>query len=146
MCNRGILADGSLHPPFRPQFHGKTIKPEHLLPVSRLTFCPQFLKETALFFSIKRYGNSGELFRLHAGNGRSSSLRLSPAVCPSVLLQYSRVPGEPDLQPEVFEIVQFKVKVFIEVNVKFFLDVGLNNFELAHQFHNDFGTQTVIVI
>ena len=46
----------------------------------------------------------------------------------------------------MLEIVQFKVKVFIEVNAEFLLDVGLNDFELAHQFHDDFGTQAVVVI
>lgn len=29
---------------------------------------------------------------------------------------------------------------------EFLLDVGLNDFELAHQFHDDFGTQAVVVI
>lgn len=84
MCNRGILADGSPHPPFRgAEFRGKQTKPEHLFSGDQALI--SILNSGSNGQSFRQYENSGVLARPHEGNGRSSSPRLSPAACPWAL-------------------------------------------------------------
>lgn len=81
MCNRGILADGSAHPPFRSaEFRGKQTEPEHLFSGEQALI--SIVNSESNGQSFRQYENNGELAHLHEGNGRSSSPRLSPATCP----------------------------------------------------------------